>query len=814
MQISYNWLKQIIDLKQTPDEVSKLLTSIGLEVEVVEEFETIKGGLKGFVIGKVLTCEKHPNADKLSKTTVDIGNGVIAPIVCGAPNVSAGQKVVVATVGSTCYPSEGEPFTIQKAKIRGEVSEGMICAEDEIGLGKSHAGIMVLDTELAHGTPAAQYFNMENDYIFVIGLTPNRADAASHLGVARDLFAVVSEQLNQGINLKKPDISAFKVDNQKAPVKIEVQDPAACPRYAGLTISNITIKASPDWLQNRLRSIGLGPINNVVDATNFILHDLGQPLHAFDLTKVKGNKIIVKNATAGSTFTTLDGKERKLNATDLMICNESEPMCIAGVFGGLSSGVSESTTSIFLESAYFSPNSIRKTGQLHGLKTDASFRYERGADPNIIVYALKRAALLIKEVAGGEISSEITDLYPEPVSDFKFKVGYKNIERLIGNKLPKDKIFGILDALEIGITEETVEGFTVTVPPYRVDVQREADIIEELVRIYGFENIKMDDHLGASYLADFPVITKEKITNTIADLLVGKGFNEIMTNSLTKPEYGQALGLEGSVEILNKLSPELGVMRQSLVFSGLEAISYNINRRQKDLKFFEFGKAYAKVAVNGKAEDYKETSNLSIFITGNQQSETWGIKSKPVDFYDIASVAQQVLFALNINGFTSGPVSADSGIWGQGIGFEKNTKNLVRFGQVKAKHSKMLDIKQPVYYAAFNMDYILKLVNNKLEYKEIPKFPEVRRDLSLVLDQKISFEEIQKLALRTEKMILRELNVFDVYKGDKIDQGKKAYAISIILQDEEQTLNDKQIETTIQRLMQAFEKELGAVIRM
>ena len=814
MQISYNWLRQFIDLPYSPEETAALLTSTGLEVESIEPFETLKGGLQGVVIGEVKTCERHPNADKLSKTTVDIGSAIV-PIVCGAPNVAAGQKVVVATVGATLYPTEGEPFTIKKAKIRDEVSEGMICAEDEIGLGKSHAGIMVLDTKLTNGTPAAQYFQIETDYTITIGLTPNRVDAASHLGVARDLYAVIGERLGEGIDMKRPDVSGFQIENTSEKVTLEVKNKLACPRYVGAVIKNVKVGASPAWLQNRLKAIGLSPINNIVDVTNYVLHELGQPLHAFDWSKVKGNKIVVRNATQGEVFTTLDGKERKLNPTDLMICNESEPMCIAGVFGGLHSGVSESTTSIFLESAYFFPDHIRRTGQLHGLKTDASFRYERGTDPHILHYALKRAALLIKEVAGGQVASEVVEFYPEKIDNYNVWVDFEYIDRMVGAKLPASKIFGILDALEIGVSDETKTGFLCTVPNYRVDVNRPADIVEEIVRIYGFDNLPQQPHLGSSYLADFPVITKEKLYNSIANTLVAKGFYEIMTNSLTKPEYAasvEALNVAENVEILNKLSPELGVMRQTMLFTGLEAIIHNINRRQKDLKLFEVGRTYRKSGDGSAVNGYEEKNILAIYLTGNTSAESWKDKSIPNTFHDLSSAVQELLQSINISNYTYKQLENDA-LLSQGLSLEKNTKTFARFGQVKSKYSKMLDIKQTVFYAEIDMDLLLKWTSNKLTYREIPKFPEVRRDLSLVLDKKVTFEEIQKLAQKTEKKLLRELNVFDVYEGDKIGSDKKAYAISFTLQDEEQTLNDKQIESTMQRLMQTFEKELGAVIR-
>ncbi len=590
-------------------------------MEHVERVEAIPGGLEGVVIGEVLTCRKHPDADKLSLTTVDVGNGAALPIVCGAANVAAGQRVVVATVGATLYPAGGEPFKIKKAKIRGEASEGMICAEDEIGLGTSHAGIMVLDTDLPNGTPAAKYFNLEADYILEIGLTPNRADAASHLGVVRDLRALLRR------DYQLPSVERFKPGSGR-PVEVIVENTEACPRYSGVSIAGVTVKASPDWLQKRLQSIGLTPINNVVDVTNFVLHELGQPLHAFDADQIAGNVVRVKTLPPGTVFTTLDKQERKLQENDLMICDgNSQPMCIAGVFGGVSSGITEHTTSVFLESACFSPNYVRRTVQHHGLKTDAAFRFERGTDPNGTVYALKRAALLICEVAGGQIASDVVDVYPQPVTDFSVKVGWKNINRLIGKELPKEEIKTILQLLDSKIEGETTEGLNLRVPPYRVDVQREADVVEEILRIYGYDNIELSERMDAAYLAEFPVTDREQLQYKMTQMLASRGFFEIMTNSLTKPAYNQKLGAFRSgedVEILNKLSEDLGVMRQSLLFSGLEVVAHNINRRQLDLKLFEFGKIYYR-----KEGQYREHTRLSIFLTGDQQAETWRKRAVP-----------------------------------------------------------------------------------------------------------------------------------------------------------------------------------------
>jgi phenylalanyl-tRNA synthetase beta chain len=824
MKISYNWLKQHIDLKENPEEIGKILTAAGLEVESIEPFDTIKGGLQGLVIGEVLTKEKHPNAEKLSLTTVNIGNDTIVPIVCGAANVAAGQKVVVATVGATLYPIEGEAITIKKAKIRGEASEGMICAEDEIGLGKEHEGIMVLETALANGTPAAQYFGLETDYIFEIGLTPNRADAASHYGVARDLRVLLNRELC------KTSLHDFKVENQDLTIKVAVENTTACPRYAGITISNVTVKESPTWLKNRLKSIGLNPINNIVDITNFILHAVGQPLHAFDAHKLKGKTLIVKNLVENTVFKTLDSVERKLAATDLMICDgESNPLCIGGVFGGLESGISDSTTHIFLESAYFSPETIRKTSQLHGLKTDASFRFERGTNPDMVIPALKHAALLIKELAGGEISSDIVDLYPNPIKPFDFLVKYANINRLIGKEIDKHFIKRTLKALEINILSENNEGLRLSVPPYRVDVQREADIAEEILRIYGFNQVELSDNLATSYLAAFPAIDSNKVRYKTANLLASNGFYEIITNSLTKPSYAAAVGLaaENNVEILNALSGDLGVMRQSLVQTGLEIVAYNINRRQKDLKLFEFGKVYHKTTkITQATQDSTETTEkvkyaekvqLALYLTGNQTQETWQHKSQKTTFYDLGEAIVKILQSLNVVDYQQVEIQADdsynSHIFAYGTTVVWRKKEIARLGLLKPTLTKQSDIKQEVFYAEIEWDYLAEKLSNKFNYSELSKFPEVRRDLSLVLDRAVSFDQIQKLAMQTEKNLLQKVNIFDVYEGENIGADKKSYSVSFMLNDKEQTLTEETIDKVMAKLIKVYEEKLQAVIR-
>ncbi|MDQ6478017.1 phenylalanine--tRNA ligase subunit beta [Dyadobacter sp. LHD-138] len=803
MKISYKWLKELIEITETPEEIGKLLTGTGLEVEGIEEVESIKGGLKGVVIGEVLTCEKHPEADRLKITTVDVGLEQPLNIVCGAPNVAVGQKVILATVGATLYPTGSEePLVLKKSKIRGALSEGMICAEDELGLGQSHDGILVLDTDLPNGTPASEYFGISSDYLIEIGLTPNRADAASHYGVARDLKAV----LNRAITL--PSVDAFAVDNQSLPISVRVENSEAAPRYAGLTITGIKVGDSPEWLKQRLATIGIRSINSIVDITNYICHELGQPMHAFDADKITGNKVIVKTVTAGTPFVTLDGQDRKLSDADLMICNETEPMCIAGVFGGLTSGVTAETTSIFLESAYFSPIWVRRTAQRFALKTDSSFRFERGTDPNMPLYALKRSALLVKEIAGGSISSDIVDLYPNPVENFEVKVSYRHIDRLLGKSLEKSLIKTILNGLDITITNEDENGFIAVVPPYRVDVQREADIIEEILRIYGFDQIELSSGLSSDYLSDFPVNDPEKLKMRISELLAANGFNETITNSLTKPEPQSTLGdsvFGNPVKILNYLSEDLSVMRQTLIFSGLEVVAYNVNRRQKDLKLFEFGKTYHE--VNGK---YTEKERIALFVSGNIQEEIWLEKAREVTFHDLAASVNQILVAMKVKNVEK--ETADANIFSEGITLTLNKKPVVSFGLLKSAITKKADVKAPVFFADFDWDYLLKQYNSAVEFKEVSRFPEVRRDLSLVVEKKITFEELRQIAYKTEKQLLRSVNVFDVYEGANLE-GKKSYSISFILQDDQQTLTDKVIDKSMQKLIATYERELGAVIR-
>ena len=803
MKISFNWLKQYIEFSESIDKVSTLLTDTGLEVEGIEKAEQVKGGLEGLVIGKVLTCEQHPNADKLKITTVDIGNGVTSPIVCGAPNVAAGQKVIVATVGTTLYPTSGDKFKIKKAKIRGEVSEGMICAEDEIGLGTSHDGIMVIETDEQIGSPAANYFQFEDDYTIEIGLTPNRADATSHIGVARDLKAVFKKEIIW------PSVDNFKTDNRDLEIAVTIENSEACPRYSGVTLTGLTIAESPDWLKQRLQAIGLSPINNIVDITNFVLHETGQPLHAFDADKVKGNKIIVKTLPKDSKFLTLDDEQRTLVADDLMICNKSEGMCIAGVLGGIASGVSDTTTSIFLESAYFSADYIRKTSLQHQIKTDASFRFERGTDPNITVYALKRAALLMKELAGGQISSDIVDVYPSQIDDFKVPVKYAHISRLLGKELPKELIKEILNNLDITLEQESEEDFLAIVPPYRVDVQREADVIEEILRIYGFDNIELPDTVGADFLAEFNVTDSNAEQKKLTEYLVGNGFYELMTNSLTKPDYvdwTNSLDAKNNVEILNKLSEDLGVMRQSLLFSGLEIIAHNINRRQKNLKLFEFGKTYTLV---GKA--YREQSHLGIFMTGLFENENWASKHESTVYHHLSGIVGGVLGKLSIGQVTTSAV--DNDLFAYGLNYSINGKSIGNIGLVQEKILKKSGIKQEVFYADLDWDLLFSQTIDNIVIERPSRFPEVRRDLSLVIDKQVEFKDILAVVRTTERKLIKDLDIFDVYEGDRVEENKKAYSLKFILEDKEKTLTDKIIDKTMKRLMSAFERELGALIR-
>ena len=806
MKISYNWLKQFIKIDWKSDEIAALLTDLGLEVEMVEKYQSIKGGLEGIVVGHVLTCNQHPDADRLKVTTVDLGDGIPVQIVCGASNVAAGQKVPVATIGTTLYDKVGVAFQIKKGKIRGQDSHGVICAEDELGLGESHDGIMILDSSLFAGTKASTVFNIENDEVFEIGLTPNRADAMSHLGTARDLRAGL---MQSGVNVEfiTPSVSNFRVDKRTLKIDVEVKDSKLAPRYCGVTISGITIKQSPNWLQNRLKAIGINPKNNIVDVTNYVLHELGQPLHAFDASKITG-KINVKTLPSGTKFTTLDDIERILHEEDLMICDGNEPLCIAGVFGGKNSGVSESTTSIFLESAYFNPISIRKSAKRHQLNTDASFRFERGIDPTITEYALKRAALLIQEVAGGEITSDIIDIYPKKIEDFSVVLNFNNVKKIIGQELPKETIKNILASLEIKINSVSDAGLGLTIPAYRVDVQREIDVIEEILRVYGYNNINFSEKLNAT-VSNSPRTEDYKVQNTIAGQLNSQGFNEMMANSLTTSSYVQLsemLKAEHNVLMLNPLSNDLAVMRQSLLFSGLEAISYNINRRNSDLKFFEFGKTYHKFPSG-----YEENKHLTMFVTGNRNQESWTNEQKSSNFFLFKGYLSGVLTRLGIQKTQNLPVTSD--VFSEGIAIGFGNDILVEYGVVKKQILKHFDIKQEVLFADFNWALILKLLSNKIKFTEIPKYPEVRRDLSLLLDENVSFDTIYNIARQTEKSLLKDISLFDVYQGKNLPEGKKSYAVSFTIQDNTKTLTDVQIDKIMSKLQKNFETELSASLR-
>jgi phenylalanyl-tRNA synthetase beta chain len=802
MKISYNWLKEFIPMAigtdKTPEEISTILTGTGLEVESLEKVQALPGGLEGLVIGYVKECTDHPNSDHLHLTKVDVGGAEDLNIVCGATNVAAGQKVVVATVGTTVYPTSGEPFKISKSKIRGEVSEGMICAEDEISLGTSHEGIMILDADAVPGTLAKTYFKVNDDYVYEIGLTPNRADAVSHLGTARDVAAFLK------IAIKKPDVSAFKIDNTNRTIQVVVENEQAAPRYSGLTISGIEVKESPKWLKERLAVIGVRSINNVVDATNYVLHDLGQPLHAFDADAIAGGKVIVKNCPEGTLFKTLDDVERKLSADDLMICDAEKPMCIAGVFGGANSGVKASTKNIFLESAYFNAVSVRKTAKRHGLKTDASFRFERGTDPDITVYALKRAALLIKEIAGGQISSEIYDNYPAPVQPFAVEVTYNTIDRLIGQLIPHEEIKGILTSLGIEIVSETEEGLSLKVSPYRVDVTRGVDIVKEILRIYGYNNIHIPTQIRASLNTSIRP-DRDAVQAQLSDILTANGFNEMMANSLTKSTY--SADLDHAVKILNPLSNDLDVMRQSMLYSGLEAIAYNQNRKNPDLKLYEFGKIYS---VN--EDKYVESQRFSIFITGAENEESWSRRAKAASFYNLKAIVDGLIEKLNVKDFTVEDAAGDELAYG--LQYNRGNKTLVKFGSVAPASLKKGDVDKEVFYADFNFDLILTLARkNKIVYQDVSKFPSVRRDLSMLVDKLVTFGALKQIAQKTERKLLKDVNVFDVYEGDNLPAGKKSYAMSFILEDMEKTLTDKAIDAIMQKLIYNLEKEAGAEIR-
>ena len=815
MKISYNWLRQYIQTDLPAHEISDILTNIGLEVEGMESIQSVKGGLEGVIIGEVLSCEKHPDADKLTVCSVNLGEGEPVQIVCGAPNVAAGQKVPVATVGTTLYPGD-EGMTIKKTKIRGVQSMGMICAEDELGLGTSHEGIMVLDSSTETGTPAADYFEVENDEVFEIGLTPNRIDGASHLGVARDLAAYLAQKGK--VKLSKPSVDSFKSDNKDLHIPVEIEEKAGCKRYSGLTISGLTIVESPVWLQNRLRSIGQTPINNVVDITNFVLHESGQPLHAFDAAEVAGNKVVVKCMPEGTPFVTLDEQERKLLASDLVISSSKEAMCIAGVFGGIKSGVTEKTTSIFLESACFDPVYIRKSAKHHLLNTDASFRFERGSDPNMTVWALKRAAMLIKEIAGGKISSEIVDEYPEPVEHFEVEISFAHVNRLIGNEIAPDTIQSILTSLEIEVERRTKEGMLLRVPPYRVDVKREADVIEEILRIYGFNRVEIGTSLRSTLSATSKP-DKEKVINLCSDLLTANGFFEMKSNSLTRSSYYDQEDQQDpqAVRIFNPLSQDLSVMRQNLLFGGLEAVAWNINRKHPDLKLYEYGNCYftgESLSREDPLEKYEEELHMGLYLSGKVQEANWISKPVEASFSEMKTWVESVLLKLGIDPHGLECSGTENPNLDEGLSYLARDRQVVEFGRVAAPLLKIFDVKQAVYAAEFNWDVVMDLLSgHRILFSPLPRFQVVNRDFSLMLDRKVTFESLRKLAFKTEKKLLKKVSLFDVYEGDKIEKGKKSYALSFTLLDEDKTLTDKQIDKTMLRIARAFESELGASVR-
>lgn len=820
MKISYKWLKQYLEIDLDASEVAGYLTESGLEVEAIEKIESVRGGMSGIVIGEVLTCERHPNSDHLSLTTVNVGSGEPLHVVCGAPNVAAGQKVAVATVGATLYFKD-EPLTIKKSKIRGELSEGMICAEDELGLGTSHAGILVLPSDAPVGTMAKSYFNLEDDFVFEIGLTPNRTDATSHIGVARDLnAALISRGHAAASSLKIPEVVAFQVHNRDLEIAVEVADADACPRYAGLTLTGITIAPSPEWLRKLLTSIGIRPINNVVDITNFVLMETGQPLHAFDASKISSRRVVVQKLGEGTKFKTLDAVERTLTASDLMICNGNEPMCMGGVFGGLSSGVSETTTAVFLESACFDQATIRRTSKHHGLHTDASFRFERGVDPLSTVYALKRAALLICEIAGARVSSEIVDVVSKSFVAVTIPVSLARVATLIGKKIPDDQVLAILGALDFKILERNGDDLLLEAPAYRVDVTREVDVIEEILRIYGYNNIEIDSRFSAS----FSFIQKpdsEKLRNKASDLLSNNGFNEMMTLSLTKAQYAidfPWIDATRNVDLANPLSRELNVMRQTLLFSGLETILFNQNRRRSSLKLYEFGKIYRRnpeLPVNALVTDrFSEELMLSLFVTGSVTRETWKGSAEEGDFYFLHAHVKRVLSMLGFDMLKVKVTSSDHPMFSQGIDLVYKREKLGSLGLVEPGILRYFDLKQPVVYAELSWEKLLKFhQNGMIVFSGLPRFPEVKRDLALVLASDVTYSAIEELAYKTEPVLLRQVSLFDIYEGEKIGAGKKSYALSFTLLDPEKTLTDQVIEKVMDRLIQVFESKLGAVIR-
>jgi len=820
MNISYKWLKEYVDFDLTAQQVADALTSTGLEVDALEEVQSIKGGLKGLYVGKVLTCEAHPNSDHLHVTTVDLGKGEPSQIVCGAPNVAAGQKVIVADLGCVLYDGDKE-FVIKKSKLRGVESNGMICAEDEIGVGTSHDGIIVLPEDAVVGTPAAEYYNLESDWLIEVDITANRADGLSHWGVARDLYAWLKSN-GYETKMHRPDCSAFTVDNHDLPIEVKIENTEACKRYACVSVTDCEVKESPEWLKNKLNTIGLRPINNIVDITNYVMMAYGQPLHTFDADMVKGHKIVVKTMPDGTPFQTLDGEEHKLSDRDLAICNEEDPMCIAGVFGGKGSGTYETTKNVVLESAYFHPTWIRKSARRHGLSTDASFRFERGVDPNGTIYALQQAAILCKELAGGKVSMEIVDVYPEKMKNAVVDLTYKYVHDLVGKDIPVEKIKSICESLEMKVLEETAEGLKLEIPAYRVDVTRPCDVVEDILRIYGYNNVEIPTQLKSSLVIKGDEDQKHKLANLVSEQLVGEGFNEILNNSLTKGAYyegSNAFPAENCVKVMNPLSTDLNVMRQTLLYGGLESIQHNVNRKRGNLRFFEFGNVYTfdpeKENLDDPMQAYKEQYHCGLWITGKRVEGSWAHANEESSFYELSAYVENILRRIGVKPGMIVRKKSESDIFSAGLTIEnRGGKKLIEMGIIAKKLQKQFGLDAPVFYAELNWTALMKVIKkNEVLYTEVPKFPAVSRDLALLVDNSVEFAQIEQIARQTEKKLLKKVELFDVYEGDKLPAGKKSYAVNFILQDEEKTMGDKQIEAIMNKLIANIKKQLNAELR-
>ena len=815
MNISYKWLKEYVDFDLTAQQVADALTSTGLEVDALEEVQSIRGGLKGLYVGKVLTCEAHPNSDHLHVTTVDLGKGEPSQIVCGAPNVAAGQKVIVADLGCVLYDGDNE-FVIKKSKLRGVESNGMICAEDEIGIGNDHSGIIVLSEDAVVGTPAAEYYNLESDWLIEVDITANRADGLSHWGVARDLYAWLKSN-GYETSLHRPDCSEFKVDNHDLPIEVVIENQEACKRYACVSVTDCEVKESPDWLKNKLTTVGLRPINNIVDITNYVMMAYGQPMHTFDADMVKGHKIVVKTMAEGTPFQTLDGEEHKLSDRDLAICNAEEPMCIAGVFGGKGSGTYETTKNVVLESAYFHPTWIRKSARRHGLSTDASFRFERGVDPNGTIYALQQAAILCKQLAGGKISMEVCDVYPEPMKNAVVELSYEYVHNLVGKEIPVDTIKSICESLEMKVLNETAEGLTLEIPAYRVDVQRPCDVVEDILRIYGYNNVEIPTQLKSSLVIKADEDRKHKLQNLVSEQLVGAGFNEILNNSLTKTAYYE--GKKNVVKIMNPLSSDLGVMRQTLLYGGLESVEHNVKRKNANLKFFEFGNCYffdeEKENPENPMQAYKEENFMGIWVTGKRVEGSWAHPNEDSTYYELAAYVQTILNRIGLKQGATVQKKSENEDFSAGIVIEnRGGKKFIEMGVLSKKLLKQFDLQQPVYFAELNWTQLMKATKkNEVTFTDIPKHPAVSRDLALLVDNNVEFAQIEQIARQTEKKLLKKVELFDVYEGDKLPAGKKSYAVNFILQDAEKTMNDKQIDAIMQKLIANIKKQLNAELR-